>query len=252
VGKRKAFLKSNSSGDTVEKFAPIERPVAIRAFMEDAELTEAHVVIWLHNRLDIMRTKIGPNWDVKSHFFAVIPERFEIEKFVESIRKQPASDVQVFIYLKDKAIIGFQTDFVSVEDGKMKLVFPKKAYRVQRRKHQRYRLRQGYLVEARYHNPNYLQAEQARQVYDISAGGLSFIIDHKEVPDYKVGMIMRHVQVAIRNKPILVDAEVKNIVLIEPHHENPKYKVGLLFRRILPEDVEFLESYIIENTVQFG
>ncbi|MCT4642528.1 MAG: PilZ domain-containing protein [Bacteriovoracaceae bacterium] len=87
--------------------------------------------------------------------------------------------------------------------------------------------------------------------FDISTGGISFIVSRTEKKMFSGDDIIGNLEVEIADKRINVMAQVVNVYEINPDERNDfmykSYKVSLKFLSLLEEDKDIIDSYILEK-----
>ena len=163
-----------------------------------------------------------------------------------------AGKEKINFYLPSDLVL-FQTSIKQLEEnGDVKVTFPTKIAQIDRRKDIRLKIESGMKVNLNFKKEisgigSTTQVFE-KSVYDLSGGGLSFIISRTEKSFFKKNDKIFAAELSIDQQEIFVSGEVKLIQDIKPEKHNglnyKGWKVSLAF-----EDLDQSERDIIEEFV---
>lgn len=164
---------------------------------------------------------------------------------------------KINIYLPEDMAL-FQSDVKSFEkeNGRITISYPKMFAQVERRKHLRLFLTEELPVPISFHKSNQGHNKSiqffTKTCFDISAGGLSFIASKIEQKFFQEKDKIEKIKISLDDKEFLLDAEVINILDIEPNDKNKLhyrgFKICLQFKDLDHEKQKFINSYVFRNS----
>ncbi len=133
-------------------------------------------------------------------------------------------------YLPDDMVL-FQTEVKQIEmSGDIRIKIPEMIAQVDRRKDLRLFVENGINVEINFLKQNHGQKLATQQFkktcFDVSAGGLSFIISKTEKKFFKEGDLVKNFKLNLDGKDIEIDTQVVNILEVEPNAQNDLHYKG--------------------------
>ena len=159
-----------------------------------------------------------------------------------------------FYLPKDSAL--FQSEVKQIlSNGDVLVRIPKMIAQVERRKHMRLFLEQGLELELAFSKENHgqrkIQQKFSKSCFDISAGGLSFILTRSETSFFKKNDLITPLEIHLPNKTIKVVAKVSDVLEIIPNEQNrlnyKGYKICIQFEKIRKDDLALIESYVFDH-----
>ncbi|MBC77341.1 MAG: hypothetical protein CME64_15155 [Halobacteriovoraceae bacterium] len=150
----------------------------------------------------------------------------------------------------------FQTQVKSVDqNGDLVIAIPKMIAQVDRRKHMRLNLGGEVSAIARFQKENHGQIKRKhvfeKSCYDISGGGLSFIVSKTESKFFKIGDEVGPISVNVENKDVPLKGKVLSILEIEPNEHNDLhykgYKICIQYSKIGSKAQKFLEEFVFRH-----
>ncbi len=254
------FVKGSNFTGGSDRFLPIKDRLQVLQMLRDACEKNASVVLWTKGQELVLHTRLDEHLVPKKYLYVRKTTEDEMKRLQDILLRDNSIECQMLIYQPEKAVIGFKCTVLGTDDMGLQIRFPETIFRVQRRQHQRYRIRSGYQVQVNFPDPSEpletrgSEGEEHRvtkPVLDISVGGLAFMISSEEKTHYQIGMNIAEAEIELRNRKLTVDVKVQNIQDLTGEG-NPGAQIGCAITKIGFDDVEFLSFYIGENTAQFG
>lgn len=142
-----------------------------------------------------------------------------------------AAGAQTLNFYLPGDMVLFQTEVKQIElSGDIRIKIPTMIAQVDRRKDLRLFVENGIKVELNFSKENHGQkvaTQQFKKVcFDVSAGGLSFIISKPEKKFFKYRDLVKTIRLSLDNEDIMVDAKVVNILEVEPNSQNDLHYKG--------------------------
>lgn len=155
-------------------------------------------------------------------------------------------------YLPDDMVL-FQTEVKHIEPaGDIRIKIPEMIAQVDRRKDLRLFVENGINIELQFFKQNHGQKIATQQFkkgcFDISAGGLSFVISKTEKKFFKDGDIIKSIKLNLDNKDIELDSQIINILEVEPNAQNDLHyrgwKVCVKYLNLKKEIKKVIEEFV--------
>jgi c-di-GMP-binding flagellar brake protein YcgR len=184
-------------------------------------------------------------------------ERVEVEvssdlpatAFNSAITKSKTKNCLVLIFV-GRYLLGLMTEYEKSSPRAISFTFPKKIFKIQRRKNVRYAIPAGYDVTVDCESlETHLRVK--RKVLDISEGGLAFFLEPGENLElYKVGAVLRDCILTLRNQTLKLSLRVANQIQVEVPKLGVGHKVGMEFIKISEQNRNFLAAFIYSQLGQ--
>ncbi len=159
-------------------------------------------------------------------------------------RWRAGKSAKILLFVKNQAIIAFQTKLLSMFEPEYKFEFPSKVFKMQRRRKARYVIPRGLEILVEIPNPEGRGEPLRRRLVDISTEGISFrVVSRREASYFLKGRIINGIRVTLQGVSISMDGEVRSQLPMKEGSAET-IKVGLKIVRIEPEDLEYLTSFI--------
>jgi hypothetical protein len=166
-----------------------------------------------------------------------------------------AADESCFLNVKlERATIFFTSKLESNSFSNLQFTLPKKIFKVQRRQQQRFKILQGYVLRVSFLGPIDPLKELKQKIYDVSSGGLSFLVENSETAVFQPGSVLKNMTFTIRNIEFKLAGE---IIHCKPVIENAlgqnqnKTKVGIKFVEIDSKSAGIIDEYVFEENRKF-
>jgi hypothetical protein len=169
--------------------------------------------------------------------------------FNEAIGKSATKNCLLLIFV-GRYLLGLMTEFEKSDSGSISFSFPKKIFKIQRRKNIRYNIPAGYDIFIDCESlETHLRVK--RKLLDLSEGGVAFLLEPSENPDtYKTGAVMRDCILTLRNQTLKLSVRVANQILVDLPKAGTGHKLGLEFIKISEENRNFLAAFIYSQLGQ--
>lgn len=152
-------------------------------------------------------------------------------------------------------LVFFQSEIKKLEsDGVLTLSMPSMIAQVDRRKNLRVAVRSAMICDITFYK-SFIGHKVTTQLfkkncYDISTGGLSFILSKSELKFFKVGDIVGSIIIQLDEKSVELSGSIVNLLNIQPNENNKLfyngYKVCIKFDKISPIYSEIMSRYIFK------
>ncbi len=155
-------------------------------------------------------------------------------------------------YLPDDLVL-FQSEVKQIEaNGNIRVTFPKMIAQVDRRKHLRLFVENGIKVNVGFTKENHgakkVKQQFKKPCFDISGGGLSFIVSRTEKAFFKEGDLIEKLKVELDNEQIMCHAKIINIFEVQPDQRNgliyKGFKICLKLLDMPAESKKKLEEFV--------
>jgi hypothetical protein len=169
--------------------------------------------------------------------------------FNQAIGKSPTKNCLLLIFV-GRYLLGLMTEYEKSSDSSISFAFPKKIFKIQRRKYIRYNIPAGYDIFIECES---LETHQRvkRKILDLSEGGIAFLLEPSENPEiYKTGAVMRDCTLILRNQTLKLSLRVANQISVELPKLGASQKLGLEFIKISEENRNFLAAFIYSQLGQ--
>jgi hypothetical protein len=150
----------------------------------------------------------------------------------------------------------FQSKIKVFENGLVTLSMPEMIAQVDRRKFMRLPVDDGIDCSIKFFKQSHLQQRNIqsfdRKCFDVSAGGLSFIVSKAEEKFFKSGDFILGLELKIDGIVNTMSAQVVNILDIEPNERNKLIykgsKICLRFTQIDQKAQKFIQDFVFKNS----
>lgn len=226
-------------------------PAEARSLLQDGVKHLASAMIWTKDQEHVIHTHLSMISESDGMIHAITPKGFNPHKFMDELAKLPQHDCFFSVSLT-RANIFFKSQFIGAGRSTLLFRFPEKVFKVQRRREIRFVIPDGYVLKVEFQDPLFAENRHVQRIFDISAGGCSFLTDPGDKAFYTPGLVLKDMQLTIRNRGIKVDGEVRHTSdLPENSRLAPASKIGIEFRNIRPGDSQQIASYVFEESRKF-
>lgn len=259
-GKRRVFQVHPSK--KIQNFEEIESIEEIELSLRRAKELGSRCVFWTKDQKLISHGRVKASDQMLQIVLPGLPSQTPPEEFEALEHSTPCF---VMVFLPQQSVLGFECSFLShglaISDSSqsrtLQVTLPKRAYRIQRRKHQRFTIPGGYDIRARLSLSD--QAYSFR-IFDLSSGGLSLLVPEEEAPLFKKNQFLHGISFSFRFHPFLLSGRVMDIRSLHPSspgltslEQQKKWrKVGIEFKGLSTADDEKISIYVLENLIQFS
>ena len=242
------------SGDKnpAQAFIPLDSPIEIRKLLKEGAGSAASVILWTNEQKQLFRSHLSAYTDVENCFYIWIPADLDINGFLQEMQSQRHAECYLNILLK-RTNLFFKSRLVGSEMLGLKFLIPNQIFKLQRRRNFRLPIPDGYVMKVEFSHPFFPENRLIKKIHDISASGLSFLIeDHEEVL-FQAGLLIKEIQFMVKNRKITTDAEIRHINSFSDPVRPKKilYQVGLALKNMKPSDSDHIAAYVLEESRKF-
>ncbi|MFZ9594488.1 MAG: PilZ domain-containing protein [Bdellovibrionia bacterium] len=227
-------------------------PLEIIKYFDEAVKISAATLIWTQEHPEPKRCSFMGLSQLKKLIFTTPPLDCNRDEFYPKL--QAAGDRCLFNVSLERATLFFPAQLISTSFTHLEFSLPKRLFRAQRRKNQRFRILQGYVLRVEFVDPRASATVIRKKIYDISSGGLSFLTEDQERMPFYVGQRIEGMSISLRSETLTLCGEVLHLRRLPKSHPSDteeKIKVGIVFRGINPAHAKLIEAYVAEETRKF-
>ena len=232
-------------------FAPIDDPKEQTTLFKEAVSSLASVMVWTKNQENLIKTHVVHLEKDGTGFAIWQPKDVDGRKFITmaTAMKPPLFFFSVSLA---RANIFFSALFRDISETGIRFFKPAQIFKVQRRKDFRLPIPAGYVVRVEFDDPVQFPLRANLKIADISAGGLSFLIEEDDLGAYPKGAILQNMVFRIRGRDIHTRGEVRDARAIETTNSPVKLaKVGIQFVSLQKGDDQVIASYVFEESRKY-
>ena len=158
-------------------------------------------------------------------------------------------------YLMDDMVL-FQSKIKNKEsNGDITVTLPNMIAQIDRRKHLRLFLEEDNQVVINFVKETNFTSNPTQRFtkncFDLSAGGLSFIISKSESKFFRIGDKIDGIKLKVDERDILINAEIVNIFNVEPNEVNKLnyrgQKICIKYTKIKPSGQKILSEFVFKS-----
>jgi len=231
------------------KYTRIDGALEMRRHLSSASESSCFTVLWTKDQALVLRSVFNGSYTPARGFGISLPDDVEdTESFVASLQEKIGETWFFNIFVPNQVVLSMSCPLTSVTEKGLTFESPKELFQLQRRVHARFEVPSGYDLKLGVPNPVPPKEKIFRELVDISAGGLSFLVPESHIEGWIEGTVLEHVTLSIQNQKLIFSIEIRHARRKIRKKNLDWIKVGTSFRRIRREDQEFIERYIMENT----
>ena len=204
-------------------------------------------MIWTKEQKHVINTQLLVFHEQEKILCAAIPPETDPDWFKDQLNALGSQDCFFSVSLS-RANIFFKARYAGHDTGGLRFEEPTAIYKVQRRKDMRLLIPFGRVIRVEIPDPTFPDQRISKKIFDISAGGLSFIVTDNETPLFPASSILKNMYFSIGSRKITVDAEVRHLRPQPSDSANPGHKVGVLFTRISAGDQQWISAFVFEES----
>jgi hypothetical protein len=243
-----ASEKEEKPGDLI----PVTEYLEIVKFFDEAAKSKAGALIWTKDQENTARTSVISLSQSERAIYVGSPAT---ENFPKLLLDLQGAGARCFLNIKlQRATLFCVTQLAGHNASALSFRLPEKIFKVQRRQNPRFTILPGYVLRLTFKDPRNPLQFVKQKIHDISAGGLSFLVDSEEGHLYESGRILELVTFTVKTKEFKLKAEV---VHSRPVPQPPgvleasKVKVGVRYLDIAEADSQILEDYVNDENRKF-
>jgi hypothetical protein len=229
------------------EFNPVDDPVEARKLLKEGFRSLAPVMIWGKEQKLVINTMLSVYHEPERIMYVSIPADIDPDAFRKELEKLGSLDCFFSVSLS-RANIFFKAKLLGHDAGGFKFAAPEAIFKVQRRKDMRLFVPFGRVIRVEMSDPTFPDQKLSKKIFDISAGGLSFIASENEAPLFPAGAMLKSMFFSIGSRKIICDGEVRHVRQQPSDSAQPGYKVGVLFTRIGQGDQGWIAAYVFEES----
>lgn len=207
----------------------------------------APTLVWTMDQGYQFTTHITQLSAVEKAIFCWTPKEFDLERFMNDLVAKKNNDCFFSITLP-RATVFFKSTFIEHGNSQLKFSVPLKVFKVQRRQNLRHHLLKDPKAWAEHPDPLFPEKVMKRKIFDISAGGLSFIVVSQDAPLYPAGLLIENFKFTLQGRDITSTVEVRHVKPLTGAQKDMGTKVGISFKRISTTDSEFIAAFVFEES----
>ena len=204
-------------------------------------------MVWTKEQKHVINTQLSVLHEDEKILYVSIPAETDPAAFMAQLETLGSHDCFFSVSLT-RANIFFKSKCLGFDDGGFRFQAPTALFKVQRRKDMRLLIPFGRTIRVEMPDPTFPDQKLSKKIFDISAGGLSFIVTDNETPLFHAGAMLKNMFFSIGSRKITVDGEVRHIRAQAADSANPGHKVGVLFTRISPGDAQWIAAFVFEES----
>jgi hypothetical protein len=228
----------------------VEDPKEALGLIKEAAKTFASTMIWTKDQKHVVNTQLNMFSDKKKAISAWIPKDVDGKKFHRDLEESGDKNCYFSVSLL-RANVFFRSEFLGLDSGSFKFGLPEKVFKVQRRNDIRFVIPEGLIIKVSFQDPIFVESKLTKQVLDISASGLAFLITDVEDGLFQQEMILKDLSFTIRGKEIHCDAKIRHTGRLPAGYRQQGYRVGVKFLKLSPAESKLLTAYVFEETRKF-
>lgn len=229
------------------EFQPVEDPAEARKFLKEGSRNLASAMIWTPSQKHVVYTQMSVYDEASRMLYAMIPADVDPDWFSSQLDELKTHDCYFSVSLA-RANIFFKAKHLGHDAGGFKFQAPEAVFKVQRRKDMRLLVPFGRVIRLEMSDPTFPDQKMSRKIFDISAGGLSFIVSDDEAPLFPSGAKLKSMFFSIGSRKIICDGEVRHVRAQPADSAHPGHKVGVLFTRIGSGDQQWISAFVFEES----
>lgn len=226
---------------------------AIFSIINNAKINDKSVMGW---------KIIGGKKVTVAVYFHII-RKFRSEIVVKAMKKSESSKLSELttgegtlnFYLPEDMVL-FQAHVKEIgTTGEVRIAFPEMIAQVDRRKHLRLFIDENISVELNFFKENNSQRKITQKFnkscFDISGGGLSFIVSRTESSFFKKGDDIKKMVINCDNLALEANAKVTNLFEVEPNEHNnliyKGWKICVKFKDLDPKVLNKINDFVFRH-----
>jgi c-di-GMP-binding flagellar brake protein YcgR len=236
------------------EFEPVTSASEALGLVREGAKTLSSATLWTKNQERVVNTHLSVYSESTDSFYCWTPKDLDPKIFMDEIAKiaHKGGETDIFFSVSlQRANIFFKTKFMDFDQAGLRFKLPTKVYKVQRRKELRFPIPDSISLKVEFNDPLSPGSRSSRKVGDISAGGMSFLINEDELPMFPTGLKLEDFSFTIRSRKITVAAEIRHSRKIPGINHARNAIVGVLFKDIRPGDSQHIAGYVFEESRKY-
>ena len=210
----------------------------------------AAATLWSENQQHLINTHISRYDSTERTIFVHTPNDMKPAQFMDDLAQKNVSELYFSISCS-RSNVFFKAKFLGCDSHGIQFQFPAKVFKVQRRKDFRFPVPDGRVIKITYPDPLFPENELSKKVVDLSAGGLSFIVDDSEEALYSQDLELHHMKFKVNGRDIEADGVVRHVRALPPGGRYKGVKIGIQFLHVKPGDSHHIAAYVFEESRKY-
>lgn len=199
------------------------------------------VMIWTKDQDQMIHSHITLiGWHDKT-IYTWIPPDLDAKAFKTKLEDSGSKECFFSVSLA-RANIFFKTMYRYHDRGGLQFHLPIQIYKVQRRKDMRFPIQPPYKIILSFDDPQFVDRRMERTMFDVSASGLSFILENDDAPLFPNGVMITNLSFSLRDRLIRCNGEVRH---------RKQNKVGVLFKGLAAVDAQHIAAFVFEESRKY-
>jgi c-di-GMP-binding flagellar brake protein YcgR len=221
-------------------------------FFDEGAKSKAGIMVWTKGSENTANCHVIGLSQTEKMIYTTIPISNDSSTLYANLT---AAGERCFLNMKiERASLFFNAKLHSHSFANLQFTLPEKLFKVQRRLNQRFKILQGYVLRVSFRDPITPTLEHRPKIFDISSGGLSFLVDTDAASPFPKGQILKNLTFTIRTYELHLEGEVVHFqpIIEDLQRSNvSKIKVGVRFRNISEADLAIIEEYVFDENRKF-
>ncbi len=225
-------------------FEPIIDTKEINRLLAEGVKTLAPTILWTLNQEQTVQTYLNL-FNPDEGFFRVWKPADLDPKNFENVK-------ECFFNLSlVRANLFFKSTLTSFVPEGIHFVKPEKIFKVQRRSYFRLPISDRISLKIKFEDPIFPESHMSKDVLDMSAGGLSFLVSDQEEALFEPGLILKKLEFDLNEKKIKCEGEVRYFKVFPINSRTPGVKIGIKFHHMKPEDSQIIATFVFKESRKF-
>lgn len=229
------------------EFVPVSRDEG-RTLLKESVRQFSSCVVWTKDQKVVVNTHLASANDIDDKLTVWVPKEHDLAALSAALAQAPENSY--FSVSTSRANVLFRAKFLGVDGESLLFAFPQEMFKIQRRKSFRLPIPDGYVVKVDFRDPVLPAHRLSRRVFDISAGGLSFLTPLDEEPMFRQGTKLVAMTFKLKGRDLAVEAEIRHSREVKTA-KVPTLKVGCEFTQIRPGDSQYIAAYVFEESRKY-
>lgn len=240
---------SSDSEKPSRGFVPVEDAAEVDRLLKAGAKVFASTMVWTKNRGFSLNGQLCLYTGLGQRVCVKVPASFNFKEFRNNLDKSDTRDCLFSISLQS-AMLFFKAAFIQHDTVGLVFHSPEQVFKVQRRKELRLKVPEEQNLKVEFEDPEFPDKMRVKRLYDLSAGGLSFLTGPEDASIFVKGMILKNVTFSIGNRKIMAAAEVRHSFESQKHGK-ARIKVGLFFKNIRPGQAQQIATYVFDESRKY-
>lgn len=239
-------MSNPAVGSKPKEFQSVNHKEKIH-LLSDAAHQLAPAMVWTLNRGSVFNSRLNLFNQVDKVLRVPAPKPASLNKFTEELVKFKTKECY-FCVSHPHANLFFATKLINSDSEGLYFSIPKELHKVQRRSNYRFQIPIGRILKVEFKDPLFAENILQKKVFDISAGGLSFLTSEADSAMFTKGLVLDELTFTIRTKKIVTSAEVRYTKPISIPSSELEVKVGLVFKSIERAMADLIALYVNDES----